>query len=90
MLFCHIDVGIPTKISSAKFEASITQMRKTIERVMTSVHVQTARPTGFASCWKQAPMTLEDAHGRLLLLPLELVVSWEVRCPSPLIASDHL
>ncbi|PMD42379.1 hypothetical protein L207DRAFT_310323 [Hyaloscypha variabilis F] len=62
----------------AKLEASFTQMRKTLERVMTSVHVQTARPTGFASCWKQAPMTLEDAHGELLPLPLELVVSWEM------------
>ena len=78
MLSCHIDAGIPTKTFSAKLEASFTQMRKTLERVMTSVHVQTARPTGFASCWKQAPMTLEDAHGELLPHPLELVVSWEV------------
>lgn len=64
---------------SAKLETSITQMRKTLEKVMISVNLQTSGPTGFASCWKQEPMTLEDAHGKLLPLPVELVVSWEVR-----------
>jgi hypothetical protein len=63
-------------------------MRKTLEGVITSVGVQACRPTGFASCWKQEPMTLEDAHGKLLPLPLELVVSWEVRILSTLIIFD--
>jgi hypothetical protein len=54
-------------------------MRRTLEDVMTSVSVQTSRPKGFASCWKQEPMTLEDAHGKLIQLPIEIVVSWEVR-----------
>jgi hypothetical protein len=57
-------------------------MRKTLENVMTSVSVQTSGPTGFASFWKQEPMTLEDAHGKLLPLPLELVFSWEAKYPS--------
>ncbi|PMD50236.1 uncharacterized protein K444DRAFT_262739 [Hyaloscypha bicolor E] len=53
-------------------------MRRTLDDVMTSVSVQTSRPKGFASCWKQEPMTLEDAHGKLIPLPIELVVSWEM------------
>ncbi|KAE9369642.1 hypothetical protein N431DRAFT_413880 [Stipitochalara longipes BDJ] len=53
-------------------------MRRKNEIIMASVSFQTCGPTGFASCWKQAPMTLEDAHGKLLPLPLELVVSWEM------------
>ncbi|PMD31127.1 hypothetical protein L207DRAFT_197733 [Hyaloscypha variabilis F] len=62
----------------AKMETSITQMRRTLEQVMASISFQTSGPTGFASCWKQEPMTLEDAHGKLLPLPLELVVSWQM------------
>jgi hypothetical protein len=36
-------------------------------------------PTGFASCWKQQPMMLEDAHGTFLAIPIDVVVSWQVK-----------
>jgi hypothetical protein len=50
-------------------------MRKNLDKILTSVTVQTSSPTRLASYF----MTLEDAHGRILLLPLDFVMSWEVR-----------
>jgi len=34
---------------------------------------------GFASCWETEPMALEDVHGKVFPIPLELVMSWELR-----------
>ena len=33
-------------------------------------------------CWQQAPVTLEDALGFVVPIPLELVNSWDVRDPA--------
>lgn len=42
-----------------------------------------AAPRGLGTHWQQAPVTLEDALGFMIPIPLELVNSWEVRfnCP---------
>ncbi|CZR54355.1 uncharacterized protein PAC_04239 [Phialocephala subalpina] len=44
----------------------------------TLVSEQMAIPKGLDTCWKQAPVTLEDALGALVPIPLELVTSWEL------------
>lgn len=36
-------------------------------------------PRGLDTHWKQAPVTLEDALGNLIPIPLELINSWDVR-----------
>lgn len=36
-------------------------------------------PAGFGGTWQQAPMILEDALGKVVPIPLELVDSWDVR-----------
>ncbi|KAE8449875.1 hypothetical protein EG329_007352 [Mollisiaceae sp. DMI_Dod_QoI] len=55
------------------FEETICELRKCIEEIESRKNA----PSGFAACWKQEPITLEDALGRLLLIPLDIVVSWE-------------
>ena len=39
---------------------------------------QQATPRGLGTGWQQDPVTLEDALGFRIPLPLELVNSWEV------------
>ncbi|KAH8589843.1 Clr5 domain-containing protein [Bisporella sp. PMI_857] len=58
----------------AVIEETVHELRRYIEGIETRRNA----PRGFASCWKQDPMILEDALGRLLLIPLEIVVSWEI------------
>ena len=53
-------------------------MRKSLESLLPAKLLQSSSPTSFASCWKQEPLTLEDAHDKLITILLELVVSWEV------------
>ena len=38
-------------------------------------------PRGLDTHWKQPPVTLEDALGNLIPIPLELVNSWHVGLP---------
>jgi len=62
---------------SAKIEESLLELKKYVggvERIETRKNAQ----NGFAACWKKDPIILEDALGRLLLIPLDIVVSWEV------------
>ena len=49
--------------------------------------LQTRIPTALGRCWKRAPVTLEDALGRLVPIPLELINSYKVEAavPAPLI-----
>jgi hypothetical protein len=52
-------------------------LRKCIEGVE-GIETRKNAPSGFAASWKKDPMILEDALGRILLIPLDFVVSWEV------------
>lgn len=38
-----------------------------------------ATPRGLGTNWQQEPVTLEDALGCMVPIPLELVNSWDVR-----------
>jgi hypothetical protein len=62
---------------SAKIEETLLELRKSIEGVE-GIETRKNAPSGFAACWKKDPIILEDALGRLLLIPLDIVVSWEV------------
>ena len=41
--------------------------------------LQQSTPRGLGTAWQQEPVTLEDALGFRIPIPLELVNSWEVR-----------
>jgi hypothetical protein len=41
---------------------------------------QQSTPRGLGTGWQQDPVTLEDALGFRIPIPLELVNSWEVSC----------
>jgi hypothetical protein len=43
---------------------------------------QQATPRTIGGCWQQAPVTLEDALGFVIPIPLELVNSWDVGDPA--------
>ncbi|KAH8747111.1 hypothetical protein F5882DRAFT_422542 [Hyaloscypha sp. PMI_1271] len=61
-----------------KLEKMIINMRKSASNILSSVGEQSRGPAGFAAVWKSEPMILEDAHGYVLAIPLEVVVSWKV------------
>lgn len=61
-----------------KLEKMIIRMRQSTRNILSSVSEQSRDPAGFAAVWKLEPMILEDAHGNVLAIPLEVVVSWEV------------
>ena len=44
----------------------------------THISALQATPRGLGTHWQQAPVTLEDALGNMIPLPLELVNSWDV------------
>ncbi|KAE9363343.1 PAP1-domain-containing protein [Stipitochalara longipes BDJ] len=60
----------------AKIEETLLELRKCMEGVE-GIETRKNAPSGFAACWKKDPMILEDALGRFLLIPLDIVVSWE-------------
>lgn len=61
-----------------KLEKMIINMRKSASNILSSIGEQSRGPAGFAAVWKSEPMILEDAHGYVLAIPLEVVVSWKV------------
>ena len=59
-------------------EENIVSMRKSLQKLLKAKSLQSSSPAGFASCLKMEPMTLEDAHGNLIPIPIDLMGSWEV------------
>jgi hypothetical protein len=53
-------------------------MRNMLSLLHNSIVVQQAAPRCLGGHWKQAPVTLEDALGFMIPIPLELVNSWDV------------
>lgn len=51
-------------------------MLERVQGITISLH---NAPTGFGGTWQQAPVILEDARGKVVPVPLELVDSWDVR-----------
>jgi hypothetical protein len=68
-----------TYLYSTRIEDTLVELRRYMQRILQFVTSQTGGPTGFASWWRIEPMKLEDALGNCILIPLEAVVSWEVR-----------
>ncbi|KAH8654567.1 hypothetical protein BGZ60DRAFT_435693 [Tricladium varicosporioides] len=77
-----------TQISHEKRDTSsrclqnenITRIKNTIqslEDILLQVAQQLNAPRGFESCWRLEPMVLEDAHGSFVMIPLDVVVSWQ-------------
>jgi len=56
-------------------------MKSLLSLLRCHLKYQQSTPRGLGTHWKQAPVTLEDALGFLIPLPLELVNSWEVGAP---------
>jgi hypothetical protein len=54
-------------------------MRSWFSRLNDQIASLQITPRGLETHWKQAPVTLEDALGFLVPIPLELVNSWDVR-----------
>ena len=67
-----------------KHSTRVENKLKSLERVLADLAMHVNPPSGFAACWKQQPVMLEDAHGIFIAIPLDVVVSWQVRVvPNP-------
>jgi hypothetical protein len=64
--------------NSSKRQKTISDKQISREIVLAALMLQWSRPTGFAAWWKERPMELEDAHGGLLIFPIEVVTTREV------------
>lgn len=56
----------------------ITDIKRLLELFGAQMLMAESTPRGLDTHWKQAPVTLEDALGNLIPIPLELVNSWDV------------
>jgi len=65
------------KLPSTRIENALTSL----ESILASIALQINPPAGFACCWKQQPMMLEDAYGMFVPIPLDIVTTWQVRNP---------
>lgn len=54
------------------------EMRNLLAQLNNHILSQQATPRGLGTHWQQEPMTLEDALGVQIPIPLELVTSWDV------------
>jgi len=59
----------------------IVDIKGVLEMFKSQMSMAEATPRGLDTHWKQAPMTLEDALGNFIPIPLELVNSWDVWLP---------
>jgi hypothetical protein len=67
---------ISSKVSQVR--SIVIDMKALLDFFRSSMLVQHATPQGLGTHWQQAPVTLEDALGYQIPLPLELVNSWDV------------
>jgi hypothetical protein len=67
---------ILSKVSQVR--SIVIDMKALLDFFRSSMLVQHATPRGLGTHWQQAPVTLEDALGYQIPLPLELVYSWDV------------
>ncbi|KAF4633139.1 hypothetical protein G7Y89_g4976 [Cudoniella acicularis] len=56
----------------------IIDMKTVLSQVRCHILAQQTTPRGLGTHWQQAPVTLEDALGFLVPIPLELVNSWKM------------
>ena len=63
---------------STQLQVIAIEMKNTLSQLHGHILSQQATPRGIGTQWRQEPMTLEDALGFLVPIPLELVNSWDV------------
>jgi ABC-type phosphate transport system auxiliary subunit len=59
-------------------QAGVTDVKNTLSVFQSQISSIQATPRGLETHWRQEPVTLEDARGNILPIPLELVNSWDV------------
>lgn len=57
-------------------------MKNILSLLQSHTLAQQATPRTIGGCWEQDPVSLEDALGCVIRIPLELVNSWDVRDPA--------
>ena len=62
----------------AQIHAAVLEIGATLRVFQHHIYAQHTTPRGLGTHWAQQPVTLEDALGRLIPLPLELVDSWDM------------
>ncbi|KAF4615625.1 hypothetical protein G7Y89_g15282 [Cudoniella acicularis] len=61
-----------------KVHTIVIDMKSVLSLLHSHLLSQQATPRGLGTHWQQAPVTLEDALGFMVPIPLELVNSWEM------------
>jgi hypothetical protein len=56
----------------------VSDLKSTLSLLQSHILAQQATPRGIGIHWQQEPVTLEDALGFMIPIPLELVDSWDV------------
>ncbi|PMD65619.1 uncharacterized protein K444DRAFT_625172 [Hyaloscypha bicolor E] len=75
MILSTVKSGV-TKLTQV--HAISVDMRNDLSLLQSHILAQHATPRGLGTHWQQEPVTLEDALGFMVPIPLELVNSWEM------------
>jgi hypothetical protein len=68
-----------TTVSRTQVHAIAVDMKSVLALLHNNLLSLQSTPRGLGTHWLQEPMTLEDALGFMVPIPLELVNSWDVR-----------
>ncbi len=66
-----------TNISRKDIHSRMAEMRSALKLLHNNVILLQCMRRGLGTQWKQEPVTLEDALGMHIRLPLEVVNSWD-------------
>ncbi|KAH8820125.1 hypothetical protein F5884DRAFT_744486 [Xylogone sp. PMI_703] len=64
--------------SKTQIHTIATDIKNLLVLLQSHIRSQQAMPRGLGGCWKQAPVSLEDAMGFVIPIPLELVNPWDM------------
>lgn len=65
-------------LSRSQVRSIVIDMRSLLYLLHNSIATQQAAPRCLGGHWQQAPVTLEDALGFVIPIPLELINTWDV------------
>jgi len=65
-------------ISRTQVKSTVIDIKAILDIFKARMSIMEVTPRGLDTHWKQAPVTLEDALGNVIPIPLELVNSWDV------------
>jgi hypothetical protein len=67
-------------LSRSHIRSVLVNVESLISLLHTQLSMQTSTvPKGLDTTYNQAPVILEDSLGNVIPVPLELILSWEVR-----------